>query len=431
MTVQSVGNNLYKNPYSGGPYFGNNFAQNFSTPGNQSLQQPNQAKNDNKLTKKQKIWLALGGAAACLTAVGFIIRGRLKAVTKLAEHIDFNPAQTMEEAAAYAKKHLKIKKFDTGNDLDLANWVNEGLTKISNHYKGKAHMPNEVLACNSDTLGKGTIAGMSSYENSSMRMNSHLYVNKEYFDNANKIIQKYIDALNFKMIDAEKGKFQMSSLPFYDFQKLSSIMNNSYKFSISKTTKMDIVSLAQNIKDYANYSRLCKEQPIKIIEDLYSKKGFPELLQKHMPEGEFKKFSEFKTLDNNKLTKYISDAHNALCEKLAPKEIPTSSILAAKRSVFDTLFHEEGHLFHHKNSILSYNEMNVIYDDAGKITSIGKYAQDFIKSPEEQFIASKVSKYAASSPLEFVAEVYARMMNGHKFTDDIMNLYKKYEGPLV
>ena len=111
---------------------------------------------------------------------------------------------------------------------------------------------------------------------------------------------------------------------------------------------------------------------------------------------------------------------------------PSSKILASKRSVFDTLYHEEGHLFHHKNTILDYEDMHVVYNkQTGKPDKIGALAKGFLESKEEQFIASTVSRYAKSSPLEFVAEVYARMLNGEKFGDDVMNLYNKYKGPVL
>lgn len=84
-------------------------------------------------------------------------------------------------------------------------------------------------------------------------------------------------------------------------------------------------------------------------------------------------------------------------------------------------------MFHKKNALLDYEDMHVGYDKNKK--EIGELAKEFVESPEEQFIASTVSNYAKHSPLEFVAEVYARIMNGHKFSDDVMKLYEKYKGP--
>jgi len=75
--------------------------------------------------------------------------------------------------------------------------------------------------------------------------------------------------------------------------------------------------------------------------------------------------------------------------------------------------------------------MRVIYDESGTIKKAGKYAKEFLESESEQYIASKISAYAKRSPLEFVAECYARLMHGEKLPDEVMALYKKYEGPLV
>ena len=42
----------------------------------------------------------------------------------------------------------------------------------------------------------------------------------------------------------------------------------------------------------------------------------------------------------------------------------------------------------------------------------------------------KVSRYASTSIGEFVAEVYKMMISGREIPSDVMNLYKKYNGPL-
>jgi len=53
----------------------------------------------------------------------------------------------------------------------------------------------------------------------------------------------------------------------------------------------------------------------------------------------------------------------------------------------------------------------------------GEDAQSQIK------IASKVSSYAATDPLEFVSETFAGHVNGKKYDDDVYELYKRYNGP--
>ena len=46
-------------------------------------------------------------------------------------------------------------------------------------------------------------------------------------------------------------------------------------------------------------------------------------------------------------------------------------------------------------------------------------------------IVLKVSHYSALSPLEFVAECYAKMVDGIKLDDDVMQLYIKLGGVII
>lgn len=385
---------------------------------------------EEKKKSTAKKWGILTGAALGLAAAGLIIKGRLKAVTQLAEHIDFTPAKTMEEAKEFAKQHLKIKKFDTANDLDLANWVNEGLVNINNKYKGKAHMPKEVRPT-SQNLKSSAIASMRLGVDKGFSMKAILTVNVDYFNNAHKSIDKQLKDFRFQLIPRKDGgnDIKMSLLPFFNTDKLLDIMNLSEKFVEGKASKIDIVALKKSFMDYYAYSNVLDANPMTIINDVYSQKGVVDLLKKHMKQGSFKSVEELGKMTNKEQVDYLFEASDALTG-LPFNQHPSSKILASKRSVFDTLYHEEGHLFHHKNTILDFDDMHVIYNkQTGKPDKIGALAKGFLESKEEQFIASTVSRYAQNSPLEFVAEVYARMLNGEKFGDDVMNLYNKYKGP--
>jgi hypothetical protein len=60
------------------------------------------------------------------------------------QRLQFQKAQTIEEARAYATEQLGIKNFELGDNLTLANTVNEGLTNIYNRYKGASPMPDNI-----------------------------------------------------------------------------------------------------------------------------------------------------------------------------------------------------------------------------------------------------------------------------------------------
>ena len=138
-------------------------------------------------------------------------------------------------------------------------------------------------------------------------------------------------------------------------------MNLSEKFVEGKASKMDIVALKQSFRDYYAYSNVLDANPMAIINDVYSQKGVVDLLKKHMKQGSFKSVEELGKMTNKEQMKYLFDASDALIG-VPFNQHPSSKILASKRSVFDTLYHEEGHLFHHKNTILDFDDMHVIYN---------------------------------------------------------------------
>lgn len=80
--------------------------------------------------------LATGAHSARL----FIKNGEL---LELKPEITFTKADTIEQAANFAKENFKINSFAI-DDLDTANWVNKGLTRLSNRFKGKTYMPSKI-----------------------------------------------------------------------------------------------------------------------------------------------------------------------------------------------------------------------------------------------------------------------------------------------
>ena len=56
---------------------------------------------------------------------------------------------------------------------------------------------------------------------------------------------------------------------------------------------------------------------------------------------------------------------------------------------------------------------------------------EFLTNQETQQTAGKISGYAQTSIGEFIADTYAKMIRGEKLPDDVMALYKKYNGPVA
>lgn len=66
----------------------------------------------------------------------------------LEKEICFKKANTIDEAANFAKENFKIKNYYS-NDLNIANWVNEALCNINNTFAGKVYMPKNLIITDS------------------------------------------------------------------------------------------------------------------------------------------------------------------------------------------------------------------------------------------------------------------------------------------
>jgi len=87
-------------------------------------------------------------------------------------------------------------------------------------------------------------------------------------------------------------------------------------------------------------------------------------------------------------------------------------------STSDTFSHEYGHILHHNN--LSYSEARSYKRQKFGSGRIGQ---------QRLAIAGQVSEYAKTNPMEFVAEVFSGHINGKKYDNSIMEMYKFYKGP--
>jgi hypothetical protein len=77
------------------------------------------------------------------------------------------------------------------------------------------------------------------------------------------------------------------------------------------------------------------------------------------------------------------------------------------------IIHEVGHAEHHKAvGTVVYNQVR---------------AQVF--TPEEKAVAGRVSRYAATKPIEIVPEVYAGLVAGKQYDSEVMALYASLRGP--
>lgn len=99
--------------------------------------------------KKLAISFAAGVGISAAVVGGIMYKRKIdaKSIKKLAENINFINCDTLDDAIKFGKEHLGIKNYKGFKeaDLDVVNWINEGLVRVNNACTGKAKMPNEII----------------------------------------------------------------------------------------------------------------------------------------------------------------------------------------------------------------------------------------------------------------------------------------------
>lgn len=108
-------------------------------------------------------------------------------------------------------------------------------------------------------------------------------------------------------------------------------------------------------------------------------------------------------------------------KRMLDGEIVNGKVKETVASDFYFFNHELGHMRH--------NEVCANYAELSAENKGSKIIKDFLN--EERDVASKVSQYATADPAEFVAETFAYLLDGRKFSNDVLDLYKKYGGPMI
>ncbi len=371
------------------------------------------------------------------------------------EYIDFEPAKTVEEAQKFARKFFNIKNFNIDN-LEIANWVNETFVKFNNKFKGQRLLPANIEYKNS--LGKDeTVATMST--NLFDLSNSTLYLSKKYYQKAD----YYLELLNYGKLQGRMNKgfyektvdefpyIPISLEKYLDFVKrYKEIMKNPNKYTapqkiamfneyISVEKQMTYLKEKENIKEYITY---LKNKNLQFSEKISEKiNNFDTLSQNEALEllTDIVKENNLKVAYGLRPRKETSDIFHELGH-LAFKE----KFLSDRQSVFEQNIHIlEQALQEVQNKLDLYRRKNIVkrFFLLKKLPKVPKYPKtndlnlDLPEElgKEEKMIAGFISNYAMTSPSEFIAETFSALCERpiEEFSDDIINLYKKYKGPML
>ena len=353
-------------------------------------------KKDKKSYSTKKLLILSGATIAAVSTIAGILlfrqTGKLKPA-KFKEFIEFVPSQTMDEAKEFALKNFNIKTYELDGNIEVANWVNEALTNINNMFKGKAHMPKSVKMCN---IGENSPAQVNLL--GELELSKQIFGNKDALvDSTRKLIEKFYDMetdtaiapqgtnLNklLECIEQYKGILNKDYASVIEWENLS---ENIYGAFVQVTHPTYILSLIANNQDF-----------MKILRDENFTFDLAQIYKKTTAE-KFKILTEVLEILKNKTGKriYVNYAGRT-------------------NSLFTIIYHEMGHIQHHNNM----NYYSLLFKNLDP---------NFTKDFNKQQIAQKVSWYAQTSPDEFVAEVFANLCEGIKMPDDVMKLYKEFNG---
>ena len=313
----------------------------------------------------------IGTVVALATGIGIYLltRGKVgsKQVQQLAEHVDFQPAKTVQEAKLFAKEKLGVH-IDCDLPVDVLNYTNEGLCQLRN----KAPKDFNIKWIESNPIAGGYDA--EALAQAILKDNKYGIINlsSNYIKNLDKTLSDFIGGeLERHALVNINGKLQYNK--FFSKADISTEISeliNKFKSNPTELSFKDKVKLHLGMSDIGEY-----------MDRLYIQ-------------------------------------HNGDVSKLAENVKIISN-------PFHPIFHEQKHILHRikvKDKFTLLDNIEIL-KQKGLDTSI---YEEFITKYKD--IAAKVSEYATTSPSEFVAEVYAKLLSGAKFDNEVMSLYAKYGG---
>ena len=347
-----------------------------------------------------------------VSSIAYLIyKNRISKVVKISTDIEYKEAKTLQEAITYGQEKLKVNLYMCfeDKDLDIINWINEGLTNCAKKYKSKFRMPKFVNYAQEES--SKTIAGV--YTNKNSEINGLMTFNKGFFEKIDDEIKDLINsAIKAKTIKQNGSDLELRT-DYFSEQFNALLKKYSHNpASLTFKEKMELYGCfdelyraQKNFLDFPaaqieNMSKmLFGDEEIKIdghtIEEIYNS-------TQEEQEYFLRTFLISTNLRTNK---------NAL-------------IYIDKCDSFETIYHEMGHL----------QDMTPRVKAKGKFENPEEYPQelkDWLKNAQYQKIAGIVSDYAKSGPGEFIAETYAQIISGKYVNSKVMELYRALSGPVI
>lgn len=317
------------------------------------------------------------------------------------------PAKSLREAEAYTRNKLNIKNYNVSN-LDVANYINKGLSYLNSITNGKIgaldgisyksfakfNKPLSVIAF----IRTERLYGLMDIFNlAKPRLKHSLYINKDFFNNVDFFIKNMkIGLLQTSLLKNDKNVLKLNdNFTTKDQQKYEKLMNTRLKH-LSLEDKVDLSSYLSTLQDYAMFKQSIVNTSIKKI--------LKDKNQSKIVNGLIKNLS--RKMDKNDKFRLLTQMEKRLGIQ-HPIQIDGK---------YKILNHEIGHMLHAENDPVTFFNPSRRQKDCFR---------------KNIYQVSRVSNYATKNSNEFVAETFAKLVQGIKMPYEIMKLYYQFGGPKV
>ncbi len=188
----------------------------------------------------------IGLGLTALTGIGLYLltKGRIgtKPAKQIAEHVDFKPAKTVEEAQKFAQEKFGVQYHDI-NDVDVINGLNEWITGIHNKTKtiNKGAYPKYIA--NNPKLKTYELAGLA---DGALEEGYLLSVNLRTMKNLEEFISSsFIDTS--VIAKNSKGKYQIVD-EAYNTEFVRNLIDRINRYNPKTATFKENSRLAMDIK---------------------------------------------------------------------------------------------------------------------------------------------------------------------------------------
>lgn len=445
---------------------------------NDSLDLSKKNKKKKHLSLFQKTIFGVAAAIVATSGIALLIikhqGNRIKklydeklVISNLKEKIDFTDAKTVEEGIKFAKEVLGIKEVDSNFTLEAINVANKGLVDVINANKGKVFMPH-ALRYTTPKDKHDYIAAVQMNINS--KEFGNLYINGHYFD------EKFLD-------NELRKELYNNKVPLFEFdENIEPVVTPIWEKYIYANPSKEVAKL---INSYCkNSSSISLSQKRDLLYSLIygrdeAARTFrnPQETLDHIQETQ-KEFLEKNSININydmmfRLgQKEQTDYLISILEKMSKEGIYLVKNFRLS-SPLKTIYHEMGHLQDAAKNLKELDLKQWKFDwkaEWHKIINRHEYSEntnrvgvdevdnrwgsiwtdyykdllakepidfkmrypdfyEFINDEHIQQTVGKVSSYSQSGIGEFIAETYSKMIGKQKIPDDVMELYRKYNGP--